>query len=88
MVGVLTAVPLVLANLQTITDIPILPSRREHLQQSVAKDVEQLQGRDASLRYTCIKSHCCTFCVIWSRSLKPSAVTGSACVDNHRHRHL
>ena len=49
-VGVLTAVILVFANLQTMTDPLILPSRREHPQQSVDKDVEQLQGRDASLR--------------------------------------
>jgi len=55
-VGVLTAVILVLANLQTMTDPLILPSRREHPQQSVGKDIEQLRGRDASLRYTCIKS--------------------------------
>jgi len=34
-VGVLTAVFLVLANLQTMTDILILPSRYEHLQQSI-----------------------------------------------------
>jgi hypothetical protein len=49
-VGVLTAVILVLANLQTMTDPLILPSRREHPQQSVDKDVEELRGRDASLR--------------------------------------
>jgi len=40
MVGVLTAVILVLANLQTMTDPLILPSRREHPQQSIDKDVE------------------------------------------------
>ena len=45
----------------------ILPSRREHPQQSVDKDIEQLRARDASLRYTCIKRDCCTFCVIWSQ---------------------
>ena len=39
-VGVLTAVFLVLANLQTMTDPLILPSRREHLQQSVDKDIK------------------------------------------------
>jgi len=50
LVGVLTAVFLVPANLQTMTDALILPSRREHLQQSVEKYVEQLQGLDASLR--------------------------------------
>jgi len=66
MVGVLTAVILVLANLQTMTDPLILPSRREHSQQSVDKDIEQLRGCDASLRYTCIKRICCTFCVVWS----------------------
>ena len=55
-VGVLTAVILVLANLQTMTDPLILPCRREYLQQSVDKDIEQLRGRDASLRYTCIKN--------------------------------
>jgi len=54
-VGVLTAVILVLSNLQTMTDSLILPSRCEHPQQSIDKDVEQLQGRDASLRYTCIE---------------------------------
>ena len=48
-VGVLTAVILVLANLQTMADLLILPSRREHPQQSVDKDIEQLRGRDASL---------------------------------------
>jgi len=46
----LTAVFLVLANLQTMTDPLILPSRREHPQQSVDKDNEQLRERDASLR--------------------------------------
>jgi len=56
--GVLTAVILVLADLQTMTDPLILPSRREHSQQSVDKDIEQLQGRDASLHYTCIKRDC------------------------------
>ena len=65
MVGVLTDVILVLANLQTMTDPLILPSRREHPQQSVDKDGEQLWGRDASLRYTCIKRDCGTFCVVW-----------------------
>jgi len=39
-VGVLTAVILVLANLQTMTDPLILPNP----QQSVDKDVEQLRG--------------------------------------------
>ena len=38
-VGVLTAVILVLANLQTMTDHLILPSRCKHPQQSVNKDV-------------------------------------------------
>jgi len=54
-VGVLTAVIVVLADLQTMTDPMILPSRREHPQQSVDKDIEQLRGRDASLRHTCIQ---------------------------------
>jgi len=45
----------VLADLQTMTDPMILPSRREHPQQSVDKDIEQLRGRDASLRHTCIQ---------------------------------
>jgi len=65
-VGILTSVILVLANLQTMTDPLILPSRREHPQQSVDKDDEQLRGRDACLCYTCIKRDCCTFCVVWS----------------------
>jgi len=39
-VGILTAVILVLANLQTMTDPLILPNP----QQSVDKDVEQLRG--------------------------------------------
>jgi len=43
-VGVLTALILVLADLQTMTDPLILPSRREHPQQSVDKDVEQLRS--------------------------------------------
>jgi len=30
-----------------MTDTLILPSRREHLEQSVDKDIEQLRGRDA-----------------------------------------
>jgi len=64
-VGVLTAVILVLANLQTMTDPLILPSPCEHPRQSVDKDIDkdvaQLRGRDASLRYTCIKRDCCTF---------------------------
>ena len=47
-VSVLTAVILVLANLQTMTDPLILPSCREHPQQSVDEDDEQLRGRDAS----------------------------------------
>jgi len=51
-VGVLTAVIQVLANLQTMTDPLVLPSRREPPQQSVDEDVEQLLGRNASLRYT------------------------------------
>ena len=67
-VGVLTAVILVLANLQTMADLLILLSRREHLQQIVDKDVEQFRGRDASLRYTCIKRECCTCCVVWSQT--------------------
>ena len=67
-VGVVTALILVLTNLQTMTDPLILPSRREHPQQSVDKDVEQLRGRDASLRYNCIKRDCCTFCVVWSQT--------------------
>jgi len=67
-VGVLIAVILVLANLQTMTDPLVLPSRREHPQQSVDKNVEQLRERDASLRYTCIKHDCCTFCVVWSQT--------------------
>jgi len=66
-IGVLTAVILVLANLQTVTDPLILPSRREHPQQSVDKDIEQLRGRDALVRYTCIERDGCTFCVVWSR---------------------
>jgi len=68
-VGVLTAVILVLANLQTMTDPLILPSRREHPQQSVDKDIEQLRGRDASLRYTCIKRDFCTFCVVFRQTV-------------------
>ena len=67
-VGVLTAVILVLTNLQTMTDPLIVPSRREHPQQSVDKDVEQLRGRGASLRYTCIKRDCGTFCIVWSQT--------------------
>jgi len=50
-----------------MTDTLILPSCREHLQQSVDKDIDQLRGRDASLRYTCIKSDRCIFCVVWSQ---------------------
>jgi len=60
-VGVLTAVFLVLANLQTKTDPLILPSRRDHPQESIDKDIEQLRGRDASLRYTYIKRDCLHF---------------------------
>jgi len=67
-VGVLTTVFLVLANLQTMTDLLILPSHREHPQQSVDKDIEQLRGRGASLRYTWIKCYFCTFCVVWSQT--------------------
>ena len=67
-VGVLTAVFLVLANLRTMADTLILPSRRGHPQQSVNKDIEQLQGRDVSLRYACIKCDSCTFCVLWSET--------------------
>jgi len=59
---------LVLDNLQTMTDPLILPSLREHSQQSVDKDIEQLQGRDASLHYTCIKRACCTVCIVWSQT--------------------
>jgi len=68
MPGVLTAVILVLADLQTMTVPLILPSRREHPRQSVDKDIQQLRGRDASLRYTCIKRDSCTFCVVWSQT--------------------
>jgi len=50
-VGVLTAVILVLANLQTMADTLVLPSRREHPQQSIDKDIE----RNASLCCTCLK---------------------------------
>ena len=57
-----------LARTWMMTDPLILPSRREHPQQSVDKDVELLRGRDASLRYTCIKRDCCTFCVVWSQT--------------------
>jgi len=39
-VGIFTAVFLVLAHLQTMTDTLILPSRREDPQQSVDKDIE------------------------------------------------
>jgi len=46
-VGVLTVVFLVLANLQTMADTLILPSRREHPQQSVDENIEKLRGRDA-----------------------------------------
>ena len=67
-VGVLIAVILVLANLQTMTDPLILPSRRENPQQSIDKDVDPLRGRDASLRYTCIKRDCFTFCIGWSQT--------------------
>jgi len=67
-VSVLTAVILVLANLQTMTEPLILPSRREHPQQSIDEDVQQLRGRDASLRYTSIKRDCCTFCIVWSQT--------------------
>jgi len=67
-VGILTAVMLVFANLQTMTDLLILSSRRENPQQSVDKDIEQLRGCNASLRYTCIKRDCCAFCVVWSQT--------------------
>ena len=46
-VSVLTAVFLVFANLQTMAHTLILPSRREHPQQSFYIDIEQLRGRDA-----------------------------------------
>ena len=42
--------------------------RSERPQQSIDKDIEQSRGRDASLRYTCIKRDCCTFCVNWSHT--------------------
>jgi len=58
-VGIVTAFFLVLANLQTIAATLILRSCREHPQQGVDKDIEQLRERDASLRYTCIKRDCC-----------------------------
>ena len=53
-VGILTTVRgfLVLANLQTMADTLILPSRREHPQQSIDTNIEQLRGRDAWLCYT------------------------------------
>ena len=68
MVGVLTVVIPVIANLQSMTDPLILPSHHEHPEQSVDKDVEQLRGRDTSLRYTCTKRDCCTFCVVWTQT--------------------
>jgi len=68
MVGVLTAVFLVLTNLQTMADTLIMPSRHGHPQQSVDKDIEQLRGRDAFLNYNCIERDCCTFCVVWSQT--------------------
>jgi len=49
-VGIVTAFFLVLANLQTIAATLILRSCREHPQQGVDKDIEQLRERDASLR--------------------------------------
>jgi len=55
-VSVFTAVFLVLADLQTMTDTLNLPSCHEHLQHGVCGDIEQLRGRDASLR--CIKREC------------------------------
>ena len=67
MVGVLNDGILAIANLQTMTDLLILPSRREHPQQSVDKDIDHLRERDASLHYICIKRDCCTFCVVWSQ---------------------
>jgi len=69
-VGVWTVVFLVLSNLQTMTGTVtlILPSHREQLQQSIDKDIEQLWGRDASLRYTCIVRDFCNFCVIWCQT--------------------
>jgi len=54
-VGVLTTVILVLANLQTMADTLVLPSRREHPQQSIDKDIEQMRERNASLCCTCLK---------------------------------
>ena len=51
-----------------MTDPLILPSRREHSQQSADKGIEQLRGRDASLRYTGIKLDCCNSCVVWSQT--------------------
>ena len=67
-VGVLTAVIQVLANLQTMTDTLILPNCREHPQQSVDTNIEQLRRRDAALRYICIKHDWCTFCIVWSQT--------------------
>ena len=67
-VGVLTAVFLVLANLHSMADTLILPSHREHPRQSVDKEIEQVRGRDASLCYTCIKRDGCVFCIISSQT--------------------
>jgi len=53
-VSVLTAVFLVLANLEVIDDTFILPSCREHPQKSEDKNTEELQGRDA-----CSFAHVC-----------------------------
>jgi len=68
MVCVMTAVFLILAKVQTMTDTLILPSRSEYLQQCVDKDIKQLRGRDASLRYNCIKDDDSIFCVICSQT--------------------
>jgi len=50
-----------------MSDTLILSSRCEHSLQSVDKDIEQMRGRDAFLRYTRIKRDCCTFCFIWGQ---------------------
>jgi hypothetical protein len=55
---------LILADLQPVTNIIILSYDREHAQQGIDKNVENLRRRDTTLRYTCVEGDCRTFLIV------------------------
>ena len=58
---------LILADLQSVTNILILSCNREHAEQRIDENVEKLRRRHMTLCYTCVEGDCRALLIVWGQ---------------------